>query len=622
MRLIVLGLLFFIILFLVACSPSGEALVGKGYADLTNQQKQAFWQCQTESCKPLFDEAQKTKDFAAYRSCSLDCYDLATEATKQVWCTDSDGDNYVTKGIVKTNIYPKGKEDSCYTFPNGKTYLFEGQCVNKEYQYIQKNCAELGQDYFCDKAAGICVPKATASGEAVPTPLVVNVKDFGAIGDGNTDDGKAFQNALDFIAGKGSGKLYLPAGNYFIDQTLLIYNHTEIYGEGDKTILFRGDKKSNVPWYGGLANCEKNIGFAGRVLFWNAKYNCGNKKIYLHDFMIDGSKVLTVPGSVTLAFSAVEDLTIENIHLLNAPQDGIFVRNGGVHTTLRNNVIDGFCTRWYNGGGINIEMHTKEGDSGNFPTPLGDQAIIDGNTIIARGQNFCKEDGITACSSNAQCTTTCGADAAVGILATWINGEFAPRVSMSNNHIKVTDKHVGIGCHGCRDSVIDGNTISSYESGTAWSGLFTGIITEYPWPNGGPGWNLTVINNIIQGNGKPFDGRGILLSSNSPESKWLVVSKNTISNKNIVSNLAALEVRGYSNFEITDNIITKIGNVPALVVGICDKNWKTTTMGNIEGNVITLTNDNPSYPFILRKVADISIGDNQFTPSSAPKTIC
>ncbi|MBI2102266.1 right-handed parallel beta-helix repeat-containing protein [Candidatus Woesearchaeota archaeon] len=619
MRLIGISLLFFVILFLVACSPDGEALVGKGYADLTNQQKQVFWQCWTVSCKPLFDEAQKTKDFAAYRSCSLDCYDFATEATKQVWCTDSDGDSYVTKGIVKTNIYPQGKEDLCYTFPNGKTYLFEGQCVNKEYQYIQKNCAELGKDYSCDKTAGICVQKATASGEAV-LPPVVNVKDFGAIGDGNTDDGKAFQNALDFIAGKGGGKLYLPAGNYFIDQTLLIYNQTEIYGEGDKTILFRGDKKSNVPWYGGLTNCEKNIGFAGRVLFWNAKYNCGNKKIYLHDFMIDGSKVLTVPGSVTIAFSAVEDLTIENLHLLNVPQDGIFVRNGGVHTILRNNVIDGFCTRWYNGGGINIEMHTKEGDSGNFPTPPGETVLIEENLILARGPNFCKEDGTTACSSNAQCKTTCGADAAVGILATWVNGEFAPRVKMSNNKIEVTDKHLGIGCHGCRDSIIDGNTISPYESGTDWSGLFMGIISEHP--KAGPSWNLTIINNMIQGNGKPFDGRGILVSSNSPESKKLVLSKNTISNKNIVSNLAALEVRGYNDFEVRENTLTGISTVPGLVIGICDKNWKQTTGGKIESNTISLNVDNPSYPFVLRKVADLSFENNVLSPDIKPKVIC
>lgn len=46
---------------------------------------------------------------------------------------------------------------------------------------------------------------------------LVNVKRFGAKGDGNTDDTKAFQNAIDELASKGGGTVVVPRGIYAID---------------------------------------------------------------------------------------------------------------------------------------------------------------------------------------------------------------------------------------------------------------------------------------------------------------------------------------------------------------------------------------------------------------------
>lgn len=336
--------------------------------------------------------------------------------------------------------------------------------------------------------------------------------------------------------------------------------------------------------------------------------------------MINGSNVLAVPSAVTIAFSAVQDVRIENLHFVDLPQDGIFIRNGGVRTKIKNNLIDGFCTRWYNGGGINIEMHTSAGSAGNYPTPPGDAVVLEENTIIARGPNFCKEDGTTPCSSDTQCKTTCGANAAVGILATWIGGENPPRVRIVNNQLEVTDKHVGIGCHGCRDSIIQGNTIIPYESQTGWSGLFTGIISEYPWPNGGPSWNLTIIENSIEGNGGAGDGRGILASSNSPESKNLLIAQNKITHKNIVSPLAALEVRGYSLFKVTENTLSQISGAPGMVFGNCGSGWKETSQGEIKDNVILLHENNPSSQILLKKVANLTFENN--SPIIEPKIIC
>jgi len=47
-------------------------------------------------------------------------------------------------------------------------------------------------------------------------PATLNLRDFGAVGDGTTDDGPALQSALDALAAAGGGTLDVPAGRYVI----------------------------------------------------------------------------------------------------------------------------------------------------------------------------------------------------------------------------------------------------------------------------------------------------------------------------------------------------------------------------------------------------------------------
>src|SRR5258706_185372 len=50
---------------------------------------------------------------------------------------------------------------------------------------------------------------------AAPNPDFYSVRDFGAAGDGKTDDTAAFQKALDAVKQAGGGVVYAPRGNYF-----------------------------------------------------------------------------------------------------------------------------------------------------------------------------------------------------------------------------------------------------------------------------------------------------------------------------------------------------------------------------------------------------------------------
>jgi hypothetical protein len=61
---------------------------------------------------------------------------------------------------------------------------------------------------------------------------VVSVKDFGAVGDGVTDDTAAIQAAITACAGTSGKSVYFPAGDYYISAAINIPNYTSIIGDG------------------------------------------------------------------------------------------------------------------------------------------------------------------------------------------------------------------------------------------------------------------------------------------------------------------------------------------------------------------------------------------------------
>jgi polygalacturonase len=71
-------------------------------------------------------------------------------------------------------------------------------------------------------------------------PLILNVRDFGATGDGVTKDTGAIQQALDRCHVLGGGEALVPAGNY-LTGALALRSHTTLRLEKDATILGSAD---------------------------------------------------------------------------------------------------------------------------------------------------------------------------------------------------------------------------------------------------------------------------------------------------------------------------------------------------------------------------------------------
>lgn len=68
------------------------------------------------------------------------------------------------------------------------------------------------------------------------TGAPVNVKDFGAVGNGVTNDAAAFAAAIAAVASTGQS-IYVPAGTYVIGSALTSTGHLNMFGDGDKSIL-------------------------------------------------------------------------------------------------------------------------------------------------------------------------------------------------------------------------------------------------------------------------------------------------------------------------------------------------------------------------------------------------
>jgi polygalacturonase len=64
----------------------------------------------------------------------------------------------------------------------------------------------------------------------------VSVKDFGAVGDGSTDDTTAIQNAINAVKTSG-GKVYVPAGSYKTTAPLVLYSSVALVGDGSNSSI-------------------------------------------------------------------------------------------------------------------------------------------------------------------------------------------------------------------------------------------------------------------------------------------------------------------------------------------------------------------------------------------------
>jgi hypothetical protein len=201
-------------------------------------------------------------------------------------------------------------------------------------------------------AASAFMPSAsgTTSSETMANPSgMLNVKDFGAAGDGKSDDTAAIQKTLD-KAGQSHGAVFIPEGNYLCDE-LKVPEGTGIHGlpawsyrKGMGTVLtFRGGGKC-------LINLTSSFGAYLFGLCLDGK-NVGNE---IHGILIDKPDYGNQEDTPRIDTCRIENFSGDGIRLERiwcfCVRHSHCMRNKGCGLRVRG--WDGFILdNWFSGNG-------------------------------------------------------------------------------------------------------------------------------------------------------------------------------------------------------------------------------------------------------------------------------
>lgn len=183
----------------------------------------------------------------------------------------------------------------------------------------------------------------------------VSVEDFGAVGDGTTDNYVALKAAADYITSVGGGTLYFPPGNYYIDQYVTVSNSVV------DPMQFTNCDGLALLGYGAKITTKGNYNrdaVTTRSLSVFVLTNC--KNVTIEGFEIDGQLNLTTtsavyaePVSYGVYLLSCINVTLKNLDIHHVMTDGVYMRDDGIQTNPRvackyitgTNVSSTYCGR-------------------------------------------------------------------------------------------------------------------------------------------------------------------------------------------------------------------------------------------------------------------------------------
>jgi hypothetical protein len=345
----------------------------------------------------------------------------------------------------------------------------------------------------------------------------ISVKDFGAKGDGTTDDTTAIQAALTY-AGTIKSSVYFPATNssYLISNSLTVPDYVTVHGDGYGSYI--------------LQNTLNKNGF-------NLGNNCSVKDVRVK--IADGNNTDFV--NCIYAY-AVKNPTIENCYLIPGDLGGCGIQaNNCQQVIIKNNRIYG--GKWTSGAGpaasasdilfysyANSQRHIIDGNfclSNNSQGIFVDALGYDSDIIVSN--NICVTlDPATCVEGGAWSEIASGGARRHGIIGEYNNDAIGGPRSLITNNI-------------CRN--------------TKWTGIYK---------QGTVGSQIIINNNNCSNNGYDTSSSlsaGIYVSQVGGE----IIAGNSILNfQNTLGNAGGIVINGYGSNEISlisNNVIkNSLGN--------------------------------------------------------------
>ena len=321
--------------------------------------------------------------------------------------------------------------------------------------------------------AGAGSPPEARAAIGAERAATFNVFDYGAVGDGVTDDKDAIQDAIDAVVAAGGGQVFLPVGDYKMTTKITLGDNVELCGDGPNTVL--------RPAYASIS--------VNRVI--DNDWVNGNANITLRNFRLDRTGSNITHG---ILLNGVDNLLVDGVH------------------------ITGFAGSGLNSGALSVSAIGPR----NEPTPyLESKNVRVVNCVFTESLNFgCQVGYVDGCvmSNN----TAYAADREVFGVEPEV-GCVAKNVTISNNTIMGS---VTTGSQNCLIAVtvgsggdlynvaVTGNSLRQPLGGTSTA---SGILVY-----GGTG--VTVTGNTIY----QMDASGIAIGNALNQSTGVVVSGNSI----------------------------------------------------------------------------------------------
>lgn len=168
-----------------------------------------------------------------------------------------------------------------------------------------------------------CIPLAILALPATAAPSCISATDFGAVGDGGTDNTAALQRAFDY-AKANNMQVYIQPGNY-VHSGVVRADSIVVFGGGDETQLIAVTAGQEALVLTGQNPALYNVQMAGVALS-----------------RLDNNK------SAQVLVQDASGFTVENVHVVSSSSVGIFTiggTNGSIlHNTIERTLADGIYT--------------------------------------------------------------------------------------------------------------------------------------------------------------------------------------------------------------------------------------------------------------------------------------
>jgi parallel beta-helix repeat protein len=295
----------------------------------------------------------------------------------------------------------------------------------------------------------------------------INVKSFGAVGNGIADDTIALRTALSSLSN--GGILYFPIGTYLISGFLTIPSNVTLKGVNNNVTKIRFKDNSDAtgaPIFGGGSRMITNSSADGS----NTNRNIN---ITLEDLAIDGNGENQTNG-LGVAFNKVDNLNVVNCKFTNCGKKSgstILIYQQGLvmfecHTvTINKNIFannsgDGLavadsCNTVY----VIENLSTNNGDYGIVLTNMVFNGVVSGNICKGNSQHGI---GCDECFDISITGNICDGNTASGIILQRFdyNPLFSNKIYSVNGNICVNN-NMGVQLHITENAVVSGNTINN-----------------------------------------------------------------------------------------------------------------------------------------------------------------